>query len=312
MPHPRLHVRQAEAWPPLPYEDWRETCATLHMWTQIVGKVRLTLSPPLNHWWHAPLYLSARGLTTSLIPLERGALQIDFDFFDHSIVVLVSDGRQRRLSLPGRSVAGLYRELLSTLRSLGVPTDIRPLPAAVADPLPFPEDNRNTYDGAFVQRFWHILLQVDHVLQEFQSRYVGKSSPVQFHWSRFDLALSRYSGRLAEPDRSPADVPLSVLRESYSHEVFTAGFWPGNGGLGEPAFYLEAHPEPPDFARTGLHPEAAHYDAATNRVVLPYAALRAADNPSAALLEFLQSGYDAVAGLGNWDRNVLERNPDLT
>lgn len=311
MPHARLHVRQAEAWPPLPYEEWRETCATLHMWTQIVGKVRLTRSPPLNHWWHAPLYLTARGLTTGLIPLERGALQIDFDFFDHSIVVLVSDGRQRRLSLPGRSVAGLYRELLSTLRSLGVPTEIRPLPVAVADPRPFSEDNRNTYDGAFVQRFWHILLQVDHVMQEFQSRYLGKSSVIQFHWSRFDLSLSRYSGRAADPDRKLPEVPDTVLREAYSHEVFTAGFWPGNGGLNEAAFYLEAHPEPAGLAHARLQPDAAHYDPATNRFVLPYAALRAADDPGATLLEFLQSGYDAVAGLGNWDRDVLERRTDL-
>jgi hypothetical protein len=307
MPHARLHVRQAEAWPALPLAEWKATCETLHMWAQIVGKVRLALAPPLNHGWHASLFLSARGLTTALIPLDRGALQIDFDFFDHSLIVLVSDGRQRRISLPGRSVAGFYRELLSTLRSLGIDIEISPEPVAVSNPIPFVEDNRNAYDEGFVQRFWHVLLQAERLLQEFRGRFVGKTSGVQLRWLRLELATARFSGRPAAVDH--VDDAEERWLDARSHEVSNAGFWPGNGGLDEPAFYLDADPEPEGFARHRVYPAAACYHKELGRFILPYQSVRTSQDPDALVLAFFQSGYDAVAELAQWDRSLLERKP---
>ncbi|HYP26341.1 MAG TPA: DUF5996 family protein [Blastocatellia bacterium] len=291
-------------WPALPLEEWKDTYATLHMWTQIVGKIRLRQSAPVNHWWHVPLYVTSRGLTTSPMPYGNKLFEIDFDFIDHRLDINTNDGASAELSLGPRSVADFYGELMEKLGSLGIEVKIRAVPDEVADPIPFAEDREHaSYDPEYVNRFWRILMQVDRVFKEFRSGFIGKSSPVHFFWGSFDLAVTRFSGRRA-PERPGAD---SITREAYSHEVISCGFWPGSGPVKAPAFYCYAAPEPPGLSREQVRPEGAFYSAELSEFLLNYDDVRRAASPDESLTEFLESTYEAGARLGNWDRQELER-----
>jgi hypothetical protein len=293
-------------WPSLQLESWKDTCATLHMWTQIVGKVRLALTPLVNHWWNVPLYVGARGLTTSLVPYRGAACEISFDFIDHQLVLQATDGSRRTLPLQPRSVGDFYQEFMRMLRSAGIEVKIWPVPVEIPDPIPFEEDQIHaSYDPEYAQRFWRILLAVDRVFTEFRSRFIGKCSPVHFFWGSFDLAVTRFSGRPAPP-RPGADL---ITREAYSHEVSSVGFWPGSGNIKEAAFYSYAAPEPEGFRDVRVRPACARYDAQLGEFILMYDDIRSTDSPSAALLDFCQSTYEAAATLGHWDRPALERHP---
>lgn len=290
-------------WPALPLSSWRETCDTLHMWTQMIGKVRLAFAPPVNHWWHVPLYVNARGLTTSAIPWRGNAFELQFDFLDHQLVLRETTGSEHRLPLVPRSVADFYREFLNLLRSAGIDVSIWRMPVELPHPIPFDEDTVHAaYDREAVAKFWRILLSVQSVFARFRSGFIGKSSPIHFFWGSFDLAVTRFSGRRA-PLRLGAD---AVTKEAYSHEVSSVGFWPG-AGLGDPAFYSYAAPEPEGFSTAAVRPAAAHYDPQLREFVLPYEAVRNAPSPSAALLDFCESTYAAAATLAHWDRAALER-----
>jgi hypothetical protein len=296
----------AETWPALPLEEWKDTYATLHMWTQIVGKVRAALSPHINHWWGVALYLSGRGLSTSQIAYGSRAFDIEFDFLDHNLAIRTSDGLTKFVPLFPRSVADFYREFMATLRFLGIDVKIWPVPVEVPDPIPFAQDDRHAaYDPEYANRFWRILLQLDSIFKEFRSRFVGKVSPVHFFWGSFDLAVTRFSGRRA-PEREGADL---ITREAYSHECSSAGFWPGGGDIKGPALYSYTVPEPPGYAQYKVHPEPAYYHSGVHEFVFMYDDLRAADSPKNAVLDFLQSTYEAGAVLGGWDRASLEAAP---
>jgi hypothetical protein len=296
----------AEVWPSLPLEQWRDTYATLHMWTQIVGKIRLVQSPRFNHWWQVPLYVSARGLTTTAIPHGTRNFEIEFDFIEHQLVIRTSDGATRRLALAPRAVADFYRELMETLGALQLEVKIRAVPDEVPDPIPFADDHEHaSYDAEYANRFWRILVQSDRVFKEFRSRFIGKVSPVHFFWGSFDLAVTRFSGRRA-PERAGAD---SITREAYSHEVISHGFWPGSGNVNAPAFYSYTAPEPANLPQAQVRPADAFYNAETSGFILPYDAVREADEPDQLLMEFLQSTYEAGANLAAWDRAGLERTP---
>lgn len=296
----------ADVWPSLPLEEWRETYATLHMWTQIVGKVRLVLSARINHWWQVPLYVTSRGLTTSPIPHGAGAFEIDFDFIDHRLLINTSDGAEKVLELRPRSVADFYGELMATLGALGIEARITARPDEVPDPVPFAQDHAHAaYDPEYANRFWRILVQSDRVFREFRARFIGKCSPVHFFWGSFDLAVTRFSGRRA-PEREGAD---SITREAYSHEVISHGFWPGSGNIQYPAFYSYTAPEPQGLPQAKVRPAAAFYNPETAGFILPYDEVRLADKPDNVLLEFLQSTYEAGADLAGWDRASLERAP---
>jgi hypothetical protein len=291
------------SWPALPLESWKDTYATLHMWTQIVGKVRLALTPKVNHWWNVPLYVNARGLTTSPIPYGTRAFEIQFDFFTHQLEILCSDGRLRSLPLLPRSVAEFYEEFMAALHSANIDVKIWHMPVEIPDPLPFDQDRIHaSYDAEAVSRFWRILLSVDEVLKEFRARFIGKSSPVHFFWGSFDMAVTRFSGRRA-PERPNAD---SITREAYSHEVISVGFWPGSGDVKEAAFYCYAAPEPQGFREAQVKPESAFYHSGLSEFLLMYDDVRRAPSPKSALLAFAQSTYEAGANLGNWDRQALE------
>jgi Family of unknown function (DUF5996) len=295
-------------WPPLVYADWQDSCATLHLWTQIVGKVRLALAPPVNHWWQVPLYLTSRGLTTSPMPYGGRTLQIDFDFIDHVLRIDTSDGRAEKIPLVPRSVADFHQEIMGRLRALGVDVRIWPVPVEIADPIPFEQDRVHTaYDPVQVNRFWQVLSQVHQVFAVFRGRFLGKASPVHFFWGSFDLAVTRFSGRRAPPPPSNPVIPDAVNREAYSHEVSSCGFWPGNGGFGQAAFYCYAYPQPAGFAEAAVQPSAGYYDKNIGEFILPYEAVRQAASPGETLLEFLQSAYIAAADLAKWDRAALER-----
>jgi hypothetical protein len=296
----------ATRWPELPWRDWEPTLTTLHLWLQVVGKVRLALAPPLNHWWHVPLYLSARGLTTSPIPYRDRAFQIDLDFVDHRLVV--TDGKPGAFSmvLEARSVARFYREFLAGLRGRCIDVTIWPHPVEVAEAIPFDEDEAHaSYDPAHAHRLWRALVQVDRVLKDFQTGFVGKASPVQFFWGGFDLTTTRFSGRPAP--RHPGGVPNCpdwVMEESESQQNVTVGWWPlSDTG---PAFYAYAYPRPDGFSTASVRPEGASFDERLGEFVLPYDAVRAAADPDAAVQQFLQSTYEAGADLGDWDRLALE------
>ena len=298
---------QSAAWPELALAAWQDTCTTLHLWTQIIGKVRLALAPRVNHWWHIALYVTPRGLTTSAIPVGERSLQIDFDFIAHRLLLACSDGGTSTLPLSARSVAGFYREVLEALRSLGIRVEIWPVPVEMAERIPFDQDTRHSsYDPEYVGRFHRLLVQADRVFNEFRSRFIGKTSPAHFFWGSFDLAITRFSGRPAPPHPGGSYVARSVMHEAYSHEVSSAGFWPG-AGLGEPAFYSYAYPQPPGFAEHPVKPEQAYYHPDMREFVLPYEAVRTAGEPDRALLAFLQSTYEAAAEKGRWDRAALER-----
>jgi len=274
------------------------------MWTQMVGKVRLALTPLVNHWWNVPLYVSSRGLTTSQMPYRDRALELRFDFIDHQLVLQSSDGLRKTLPLAPRSVADFYEQFMAMLRSAGFDIKIWKMPVEIPDPIPFDQDRVHaSYDPQSAQKFWRVLLTVAQVFDEFRSRFIGKSSPVHFFWGSFDLAVTRFSGRPA-PERPGAD---SITREAYSHEVSSVGFWPGSGKITDPAFYSYAAPAPPGFANAGVLPGAAHYDPELSEFVLMYDEARKAPSPSAALLDFCQSSYEAAANLAAWDRKAFER-----
>jgi Family of unknown function (DUF5996) len=295
---------QASIWPELNWESWKETAETLHMWTQIVGKTRLALSPMQAHWWNVPLYVSARGLSTSAMPYGAEFLEIEFDFVSHDLRFRLSTGTYLSIPLRAQSVAQFYAEYQRTLNALGVSVKIHPVPVEVKDPIPFMNDTEHaSYDPEAAHRFWRVLVRTDQVFQQFSSRFVGKVSPVHFFWGSFDLAVTRFSGRLAPP-REGAD---SITREAYSHEVISAGFWPGNGGFGEAAFYCYAAPSPPGFEAAAIQPASATYNTALGEFILEYEDIRAEPFPEATLLQFLQSTYEAGAELANWDRSLLER-----
>ena len=297
-----------EAWPDLPYEAWRDTCATLQLWTQIIGKIRLAQTPWLNHSWHVTLYVTARGLTTSPIPFCERIFQIDFDFIAHLLRIEVSDGAQRQLTLRAQPVADFYAALMEALSDLGIGVKINERPNEVPTSIRFSEDRVHAaYDPAYAQSFWRVLVQVDRVFKLFRSGFIGKCSPVHFFWGSFDLAVTRFSGRRAP--RHPGGVPnLSdeVVWEAYSHEVSSAGFWPGGGLIQYPAFYSYAYPEPAGFRSAAVRPGAAFYSEELREFILPYDAVRAANSPDETLIEFLQSTYEAAASAGNWDRAALE------
>ncbi|MES2295889.1 MAG: DUF5996 family protein [Pseudomonadota bacterium] len=295
-------------WPPLDYPSWKDTCTTVHMWTQIVGKLRAALTPWTNHSWHVALYVSARGLTSSPIPCGKRSFQIDFDFLAHSLEIARSDGACARLPLRARTVADFYRELRAHLGTLGIDPPIHGAPNEVQVAIPFAQDRQHAaYDADAAQRFWRVLVQADRVLKQFRSGYIGKCSPVHFFWGSFDLAVTRFSGRRAPAH--PGGVPHCpdwVVREAYSHELSSCGFWPGGDAFPEPMFYAYAYPEPPGFAASRVA-APARYERQLGEFVLPYAALRQTRDPDAMLLAFLEQSYTAAATLGRWERAALER-----
>lgn len=298
---------KVEAWSSLPLEAWQETYATLHMWTQVVGKIRLALSPLINHWWGATLYVTARGLTTSPMPYGTRTVQIDFDFLAHELQIEASDGSRRQIALEPRTVADFYQETMAALHSLDLDVKIWPVPVEVPNPIPFDQDETHcAYDPEQAQRFWRILVQTERVFTDFRAQFLGKVSPAHFFWGSFDLAVTRFSGRGAPSHPGSPGVADRVTREAYSHEVSSAGFWPG-AGLGYPAFYSYAYPTPEGFANVPIQPAEAFFSKDFGEFLLPYDAVRAAPSPDEMLMAFLQSTYDAAADLGKWDRAFLER-----
>ena len=298
-----------EAWPALPLDAWQDTYATLHLWTQMVGKTRLALSPAENHWWHVALYVTPRGLSTSPIPHGDETFEVAFDFIDHQLAVRTSDGRTASMPLAPRTVADFWRDYVALLASLGIHAQIRPIPAELPEVIPFAEDRVHaSYDPDAAERCWRAMVQVDRVLKRFRGQFLGKSSPVHFWWGAFDLACTRFSGRTAP--RHPGGIPNLpdyVAVEGYSHECISAGWWPGGNGVDEPSFYAYAYPEPEGCPEAEVRPAAAHYHMGLHEWILPYEAVRTAPDPDAALLDFLQSTWAAAADLGGWDRASLER-----
>jgi hypothetical protein len=290
-------------WPELEYSQWRETKDTLHMWTQIVGKVRMKLTPLVNHWWNVPLYVSGRGLTTSAIPYGRRWFDMELDFLDHVLRIRCDGGDARTVKLEPRSVADFYAETMSALRALDIDVHIWRMPVEVPDPIPFDEDRTHeSYDADAAQRFWRVLALSDAVFTKFRSRFIGKCSPVHFFWGSFDLAVTRFSGRATpKPD---ADV---ITREAYSHEVSSVGWWPGDARLEQASYYSYAAPEPAGFRTAPVRPPETYYHETLGGFYLPYEAVRTAQNPEQTLLEYCQTTYEAAADRGAWDRNALER-----
>jgi hypothetical protein len=303
-------VYETDPWPRLPLDAWQDTYATLHLWTQIVGKIRLTQMPWINHSWHVTLYVTARGLTTSPMPYGSRTFQIDFDFLDHRLLILTSDGTRRALDLKPQSVAAFYAGVLTALEGLGLPVTIYAKPNEVEAPIPFAEDRVHTaYDAEYAQHFWRVLVQADRVFRQFRAHFIGKCSPVHFFWGGFDLAVTRFSGRAAPPH--PGGIPHLpdwITREAYSHEVSSCGFWPGGGPHPFPLFYSYVYPEPAGFRAAPVQPNGAFYSAALREFVLPYDEVCRAASPDALLRDFLQSTYEAAAELAQWDRRALERD----
>ena len=302
------NTTSASDWPELPYEAWKDSYATLHLWSQIVGKIRMAQTPWLNHSWHVTLYVTVRGLSTSPIPYGMRNFQLEFDFINHVLWVSSDDGAQEGVGLSPRTVADFYAEIMRALAKLGIEVRID----EVTNELPEPVDLRtdvlhSSYDPDYAHRFWRVLVSVEHVLYRFRTAFIGKCSPVHFFWGSFDLAVTRFSGRRAplHPGGVPY-LPDDVTQEAYSHEVSSTGFWPGSPGIEYPAFYSYAYPEPPGFRTAAVGPADAHYDEGQGEFLLPYDAVRTSSNPDAALLEFLQSAYVAGADLGGWDRRALE------
>jgi hypothetical protein len=299
------------AWPPLPLDEWSDTRDTLHLWTQIVGKTRLALAPMVNHWWQVPLYISARGLTTSRIPYGTAGFSVELDFIGHDLQALCDDGRTWSMTLAPRSVADFYSEYMFGLRSLGIEIRMWPVPVEIADGIPFAKDETHaSYDAGAAHRFWLALAQAARVLEIFRGRFLGKSSPVHFFWGSFDLACTRFNG--ARAPQHPGGVPgLAdwVTREAYSHACISAGWWPGTIGspMTEPAFYAYAYPEPTGCPTAKIRPDAGYYHDEMHEWILPHDAVRTASNPDALVLDFCQSTYEGAATLGGWDRASLER-----
>ena len=308
MPPAAVSAGPAKPWPRLDYSSWADTCATLQLWTQVVGKIRLALAPRVNHWWGVALYVTARGLTTSPMPWQGGALQIDFDFIEHQLILRLSDGRAERVALVPRSVADFHAEVMQRLRALGVDVHLWTMPVEIPDAIAFDVDRAHqSYDAAAANLFWQQLVQVHRVFSQFRARFLGKCSPAHFFWGSFDMAVTRFSGRAAPPiQRTAPNVALWVMQEAYSHEVSSAGFWPGNGGAGKAAFYSYAYPEPEGFAQATI--AGATYDSTLGEFVLPYDTVAASASPDETLLNFLQATYEAAADRGKWDRVALERS----
>jgi hypothetical protein len=302
----------SEVWPELTQSAWGDTCATLHMWLQVVGKVRMALVPAINHCWNVTLYPTVRGLTTVPMPYGNRMLQIDFDFLEHMLVAATSDGESRIVPLRQMTVAEFYRRLMDALESLGTPVRIWPTPCEVEQPIRFDEDETHqAYDSEYAQRFWRVLLQAERVITVFRARFIGKVSPIHLFWGALDMACTRFSGRTAPEHASMPGLPDRVTRDAYSHEVSSCGFWPGAAGPpGAPCidafFYSYAYPEPPGYAEYAIAPAVAGYDKNFGEFVLPYEAMRRCADPDAALLEFLQSTYEAAANCAKWDREALE------
>lgn len=298
------------AWPSLPLESWSDTCATLHMWTQIAGKIRLAQSPWVNHSWQTTLYVTCRGLTTSPIPYGTRTFQIDFDFIDHRLTVQDCDGRSGAFALEPQSVAAFYQRLMEEMGRLDLLVHIHKKPNEVPEPIRFDlDETHKAYDREHAHRFWRILVQADRVLKQFRSPFIGKCSPVHLFWGALDLAVTRFSGRPApvHPGGVP-NLPDSVTREAYSQEVSSCGFWAGGGAVAYPAFYSYAYPQPAGFSAARVQPAAAFYSADLGEFILPYDAVRTSESPDRTLLEFLQSTYEAAANLANWNRRSLERS----
>jgi len=292
-------------WPALPWNEWADTADTLHMWTQIVGKTRLALTPLQNHWWNVPLYITAHGLGTSAMPCGNDVLDIEFDFIAHELHLRLGSGATRALALHPQTVAEFYKQYLDCLKSLGVAVKINPMPVEVPNPIRFDTDTiHRSYDAQCVERFWRVLVDAERVFRQFGTGFLGKISPIHFFWGSFDLAVTRFSGRPAPP-RDGAD---DIQREAYSHEVISAGFWPGNGGYGAAAFYAYAAPVPAGLADASIRPAAAGWDSALGEFIFKYDALRAQPSPEDALMQFLESTYEVAADLAKWDRAVLERH----
>jgi hypothetical protein len=295
-----------DAWPPLPLKEWEPTRATLHMWTQMAGKIRLALTPLVNHYWSVTLYVNSRGLTTSPIPYGDESFEMQFDFIDHKLVIAKCNGETRSIELGPKSVANFYVELMAALRAMGIEVKIWPMPVEIANPIRFDQDRVHaSYDREYVSRFWRVLLSVDETLKEFRTEFIGKVSPVHFFWGSFDLCVTRFSGRRA-PERPGAD---KVTKESYSHEVISVGFWPGNGEGTDAVFYAYSAPQPAGFPEAKVLPSSAFYDPKMAEYFLSYQQVRNAASPRQALLDFARSTYVAGATLGNWDRPALERTP---
>jgi len=298
-------------WPELPFDQWADTAATLHRWTQIVGKIRLSQTPWVNHSWHVPLYVTARGLTTSLIPYDGRAFEIKFDFIDQRLLIDTTGGARESVPLKPQSVAAFYKATMGALDDLGLgDVSIHRVPSEIADAVPFDEDTDNdSYDAVYATRFWQVLVQIDRVFKEFRGRFIGKASPVHFFWGSFDFAVTRFSGREAPPH--PGGVPNFpdwAAREAYSHEVSSAGFWPGGGGVDHAAFYAYAYPAPDGFASSSVRPGEAYWSKDLGEFILPYDVVRSAESPDEVLLDFLESSYAAAADTGGWDRKALERD----
>lgn len=294
-----------DLWPPLPYDEWKDTYATLHMWTQVVGKIAVVLAPPLNHGWGIALHLTARGLRTQLLPHGNRSFTVEFDFVGHQLVIATTDGETRTLPLEPRTVADFYREVMATLGAMSLPVKVWPVPVEIPDPVPFEQDTQHrSYDSGLANRFWRILVQVERVFSASRCEFLGKASPVHFFWGAFDLAVTRFSGRPAPPREGPA-----FMRDAYSHEVISHGFWPGSGAVLEPAFYAYAVPEPDGLKEARVEPPAAYYHRELGEFVLPYEAVRTAPDPDAALTSFVESTYDQAATLAGWDRAALDRAP---
>jgi hypothetical protein len=301
-------MQSRDSWPELPYARWRETCATLHLWTQIVGKIRLALTPWQIHSWHATLYVTARGLSTSLIPFGSRAFEIEFDLIDHQLLIRTDSGAGRQMPLKAQTVADFYAALFNELRALDIAVTIHGRPNEVPDPIPFTEDRvHGAYDPEYAQRFWRVLVQVERVFRQFRTGFVGKSSPVHLFWGSFDLAVTRFSGRRAPPHPGGIPgLPDAITREAYSHEVSSAGFWPGGGPSDDAAFYSYAYPAPEGFSTSRVRPAAAFYSEQAGEFLLPYEAVRTSADPEATLSEFLQSTYEAAVECAQWDRAALE------
>lgn len=303
-------IVSSEVWLPLPVAEWQDTNETLHLWTQIVGKIRLALAPKVNHWWHSTLYVTPRGLTTSAIPYGTRTFQITFDFLNHQLMIETSDGMTKAIALMPRSVADFYQAVMSALEDIGIEVKIWTIPQEITDPIPFEQDiHHAAYDDECAQRFWRILVQCDRLLTIFRARYAGKCSPVHFFWGSFDLAVTRFSGRSA-PEH-PGGVPGMadwVTREAYSHEVSSCGFWFGKGAI-EALFYAYAYPTPEGFKDYPVQPQEAFFSPEMQEFVLPYEAVRQASDPDGMVLSFLQTTYEAAANLGHWDRAALEYRP---
>ena len=296
-----------DVWPKLDWADWRDTCVTLQLWTQVIGKIRMGLTPKLNHCWNVTLYVTCRGLTTAPMPYGWKMLQIDMDFVDHLLVFQSTDGSREVVKLRSMSVATFYGEVMERLKSFGVAVHLWPTPCEVADPIPFEKDEtHHSYDPEYAWRWWQALVQVDRVFGKFRARFIGKVSPIHYFWGAMDVAVTRFSGRVAPVHPSTPGLPDRVVQDAYSHEVSSAGFWPGGESFPQAMFYSYAYPQPAGYDEAKVQPEAASFNRGMGEFVLPYEAVRTAKDPDETLLAFLQSTYEAAANLGKWDRAGLE------